>query len=39
MLQLFLVTYGLIEVVTYIWQAHRIERIQHIERILMQQAL
>jgi hypothetical protein len=39
MLQLFVVIYALLEVLTYILQAHRIERIRHIERILMQQAL
>ena len=39
MLQLFLVTYALLEVLTYILQAHRIERIRHVERILIQQAL
>jgi hypothetical protein len=39
MLQLLVGIYALLEVLTYIWQAHRIERIRHVERILIQHAL
>ena len=39
MLQLLVGIYALLEVWTYIWQAHRIERIRHVERILIQHAL
>ena len=39
MLQLLVGIYALLEVLTYIWQARRIERIRHVERILIQHAL